>query len=50
MNEILCTMGCKNNAVVIDLKTNEGLCEWCHQINEDIYFRKDKVGKYKEIK
>ena len=44
-----CVM-CKSEAVFIDIKTGEPLCERCASINEGIYRSKGKVGKYKRIR
>lgn len=41
---------CGQRAVVIDLKTNEGLCAYHYQNNEECYRRKGQHGKYLVIK
>lgn len=48
INDKKCCM-CKNDAILIDLKTKEGFCEGCVNINEGIYVSRGEKGKYRRV-
>lgn len=45
-----CVMCSHYEALFIDKKTNEPLCQRCANVNESIYRQKGKRGEYEAIK